>query len=182
MEETNIIRLLFERDESVIEIVSQQFGAYCRKIAYNVLHDAQDAEECVNDVWMRLWNSIPPNNPNSLLAYLATITRNTAIDIYKRHHAEKRIQSEYTASLDELDECIPDSNNYDISDLGDTLNRFLKLQSAESRIIFVKRYYFCHSIAEISKSCGISQSKVKSSLFRTRNKLKEYLIKENYTI
>ena len=182
MEDFKIIRLLFERDESAIEIVSRQFGSYCRKIAYNVLRDAEDVDECLNDVWMRLWESIPPNEPQSLSAYVATITRNTAIDIYKRKHAEKRIQSEYTASLDELEECIPDDKIYDISDLGDALNRFLKLQSAEARVIFVKRYFFCQNIADIAKACNISHSKVKSSLFRTRNKLKEYLIKENYTL
>ena len=182
MKEFDIIRLFFDRDESAIEVVSSQFGSYCRKIAYNVLKDVEDVDECLNDVWMRLWDSIPPNEPKNLSAYVATITRNTAIDVYKRKHAEKRILSEYTASLDELEECIPDSKIYDISDLGDALNRFLKLQKAEARVIFVKRYFFCQNIADIAKACNISHSKVKSSLFRTRNKLKEYLIKENYTI
>ncbi len=179
MDDNTIIQLYFARNELALDATSQKYAPYCRKIAMNILKDAQDAEECLNDVFLKLWNNIPPEAPQSFSAYIARLTRNRAIDIYNQKHAQKRIDSQYAASIDELEEIIADSRVADISDLGDALNRFLAGLANEQRKIFVRRYFFCDSIDDIAKFFGISQSKVKTSLFRTRNKLKEYLEKDN---
>lgn len=182
MEDADIIQMFFERDEHAIIHTSEKYNRYCLKIAFNILKDRLDADECVNDVYLRLWNIIPPNSPESLQAFIAKLTRNRAIDIYKSKHSVTRIQNAYSVSLDELAECIPDGTDFEESDLKDILNRFLREQSTDARKIFVRRYFYCEEIEQISQFFGISQSKVKTTLFRTRQKLKEYLRKENYTI
>lgn len=182
MEDTDIIHMFFERDEHAIIHTSEKYNNYCLKIAFNILRDRPDADECVNDVYLKLWNNIPPNMPNSLPSFIAKLTRNHAIDMYKSKHAQRRTESEYSLSLDELAECIPDGKDFEESDLKDILNRFLREQKADARKIFIRRYFYCEEIVQISQFFGISQSKVKTTLFRTRQKLKEYLRKENYTI
>lgn len=182
MDDIDIIHMFFERDENALMQTYEKYHAFCMKISLNILKDPLDADECTNDVYLKLWNCIPPNNPNNLQAFIAKLTRNKAIDIYKLKHTQKRNESEYSLSLDELNECIPDNADLDENDLKDLLNRFLYAQKASARKIFIRRYFYCEDIEQISQFFGISQSKVKSTLFRTRQKLKEYLRKENYTI
>ncbi len=182
MEDKSIIQLFFARDERAITETDIKYHWYCQRIAYNILKDSADVDECINVIYLKLWNSIPPTDPYDLSAFIAKLTRNTSIDVYKSKHASKRIENEYLLSLDELAECIPDDKDYEISDLKDILNRFLREQNADARKIFVRRFFYCESIEQISEFFNISQSKVKSSLFRTRQKLKNYLRKENYII
>lgn len=182
MEDEYIIQLFISRDERAITETSAKYNLYCQKIAFNILKDRLDTDECINDVYLKLWNCIPPNMPDNLPAFIAKLTRNTSIDIYKSKHRLKRIENEYSRSLDELAECIPDDKDFEISELKDILNRFLYEQNTDARKIFVRRFFYSESIEQISEFFGISQSKVKSSLFRTKQKLKKYLRKENYTI
>lgn len=182
MEDTDIIRMFLERNEDAIIHTSEKYNNYCLKIALNILQNRLDADECVNDIYLKLWNSIPPNIPNSLPSFVAKLTRNHAIDIYRNKHTQQHMESEYSVSLDELAECIPDGTDFEESDLKDLLNRFLREQKADARKIFIRRYFYCDEVEQISHFFGISQSKVKTTLFRTRQKLKEYLRKENYTI
>lgn len=182
MEDTDIIRMFLERNEDAIIHTSEKYNNYCLKIALNILQNRLDADECVNNIYLKLWNSIPPNIPNSLPSFVAKLTRNHAIDIYRNKHTQQHMESEYSVSLDELAECIPDGTDFEESDLKDLLNRFLREQKADARKIFIRRYFYCDEVEQISHFFGISQSKVKTTLFRTRQKLKEYLRKENYTI
>ncbi|MBP3348598.1 MAG: RNA polymerase sigma factor [Clostridia bacterium] len=178
MEDESIIELFFARDEKAIEQVQQKYYSYCRRIAWNILKDDRDAEECVNDLYMRLWNSIPPNRPQSLTAFIARLTRNLALDRYKAQQTDKRRAENACVPLDELDECIQGDSGAAVSELGDAINRFLRGCSQESRKIFVSRYFFAMSIEEISAKYGISSAKTRTQLTRTRKKLKDFLIKE----
>ena len=173
-----IIELFWRRDELAIKEVQAKYGHYCTRIAMNILGDARDAEEAVNDTFFQTWNSIPPQRPDSLSAYVGRIARNLSINKYNARKAQKRGASEYALSLDELGECIPDKADTvdgDGAALTRCINEFLQDQKKEHRIIFVCRYFYCDSIDDIKKKFGMSESKVKSALLRMRNKLKKYL-------
>lgn len=177
-----IIELFWQRDELAIKEVEAKYGRYCTRIAMNILGDVRDAEETVNDTYLQTWNSIPPTRPNSLSAYMGKITRNLSINKYNARNTQKRSASEYALSLEELGECIPNRLSEIDSDelaLNQCINSFLQRQKKEHRMIFVCRYFYCDSIDDIKKRFGKSESKVKSVLFRMRNKLKYYL-EENY--
>ena len=182
MEDNKIVDLYWERSETAIKETANRFGPYCFKIAKNILWDLEDSEECVNDTYLTAWAVIPPQRPNKLSAFLAKITRNLAINRLKERNALKRGAGEFQASLDELIPFIPDSNGLeeelDINFLTAGINRFLKSQSKEARSLFVCRYFYCDSIEDIAQQFGCSQSKVKSNLFRTRKRLKDFLEKE----
>ncbi|MCH5323911.1 MAG: sigma-70 family RNA polymerase sigma factor [Eubacterium sp.] len=184
MEDSQIVELYWERSESAIAETKQKYEHYCHYIAYNILKSDMDAEECVNDTYVKAWNSIPPNRPNRLSAYLGKITRNIALDRYEKNKAQKRGGGEMSVVLDELQECIPSSNN-SISDtyiLKDAINRFLVSLSPDKRKIFMRRYWYLSSIKEISQEYGISQSKAKMTLLRVRNDFKAFLEKEGIDI
>lgn len=175
-----IIELFWRRDELAVKEIAAKYGHYCTKIAMNILGDARDAEEAVNDTYLQAWNSIPPTRPNSLSAYVGKITRNLSINKYNARNAQKRRGSEYALSLEELGECIPQKLSTDNDEtLNQCINGFLQSQKQEHRMIFVCRYFYCDSIDEIEKRFNRSESKVKSTLFRMRNKLKKYL-EDNY--
>ncbi len=184
MEDFEIIELFFCRNENAINETERKYGRYLLKIAYNILSNTEDSEECVNDTYIKAWNTIPPQKPNVLSSFLGKITRRLAIDIFRKKHAEKRTNSEFSISLSELDECIPDKFSTEIefeyNQLTEKLNAFLSSLSKENRDIFICRYFYSDSIKEIASFFGTSESKIKSSLFRSRKTLKDQLEKEGF--
>ena len=172
-----------QRDERAIDETAKKYGAYCQKIAYNILYDVFDTEECVNDTYMRTWNSIPPTIPKMFSAFLAKITRNLALDKYNSSKAKKR--SAIPDSLDELSEVVGGSNISDemeISELGGAISRFLNEEKPLSRRLFIKRYFFEESIDAIANEHGLTVSNVKVTLHRMRARLADHLAKEGFHI
>lgn len=184
MEDKRIIELFFERSEEAISSLSEKYGAYCRSIARNILQNEEDAEECVNDSFLMVWNSIPPNSPERLGVYAGKITRNLALNKIKRNFAEKRGGGKTEEALSELEECIPSKNEtescVDEIVFKETVESFLLSQPKEKRNIFIRRYWYLCSVQELSKAYGISESKVKSVLFRMRKELRKKLEKEDF--
>ncbi len=185
MEDKKIVELYWERSESAITQTQKKYGKYCHHIAMNILRSFPDAEECVNDAYLQAWNSIPPQKPLSLSAYLGKITRNLAINRAIHQTAQKR-SSRVTMVLDEVEEFLPSpTNSTSLSDelaLKDAINRFLATLSAEHRVIFLRRYWYLCSIKEIAKAFRLSESNVKIILHRTRAKFKDFLEKEGIQI
>ena len=184
MEDNKIVDLYLERSELAITETDRKYGRYCHYIAYNILYSDEDAKECVNDTYLKTWNSIPPHKPVKLSTFLGKITRNTAFDKYDYNTAEKRLGN-MTLALEEMNDCIPKSDSDEFTDelvLKDIINRFLESLQPEKRVIFVRRYWYVSSIKEIAKDYALSESKVKVNLLRTRNKFKEFLEKEGVTL
>ena len=185
MEDKQIIELYFERSDSAISETEKKYGRYCHYIAYRILENDQDAKEIVNDTYLKAWNTIPPNCPNPLKAYLGMISRQLSLDRYEKYHTKKR-GGQVSLVLDELSECIPDiSSNEDIGEcvaLRDALNKFVRSLSKKTQKIFVRRYWYTSSISEIAKDYGMKESSVTVLLLRTRTKLKEFLHKEGFDI
>lgn len=182
MEDVEIVELYWQRSENAITETANKYGKYCGCIARNILHNAEDAEECVNDTYMKAWNAIPPKRPERLSTFLGKITRNLAINSYERLTAEKRGGGQLEFALDELSECIPSSdrveNMLENEALAEALNRFLSEQKKELRVVFMRRYWYLCKINEIASDLGYSESKVKMMLLRSRNDLKRLLEKE----
>lgn len=182
MEDRELINLFWERSESAISETDKKYRSYCKKIAYNILYSPEDSEECINDTYLKAWNAIPSDRPKIFSAYLGKITRNLAINIYNKKRTKKRGSGEVEAVLDELENIVKAYNTVedemDSKEITSVLNSFLYSLDKEDRIIFVRRYWYVDSIKNIAKNTGFSQSKIKSNLFRTRNKLKLYLEKE----
>ena len=183
MDDQTIVLKFFERDESALEESKKKYGDYCLYIADNVLRDRRDSEECLNDTWLGAWNSIPPARPACLSAFLAKITRNLAISKYRAKYAKKRTGDRLSESLDELGECIPVSNDnvsqaIDRRILAEAINGYLDTCSEKQRKIFVRRFFYFDSIAEISQMYGIGQSDVKVTLMRMRRSLQKILEEE----
>ncbi len=177
MEDREIIDLYFKRDEAAIPETDIKYGRLCRKLAGRIIGDEHDAEECVNDTYFGVWNAIPPERPNSLCAFVARIARNLAISRLKYHAAAKR-NSNMTVSLSEIEEIIPDTSVIDSvedMELGGWISEFLYREDEVTRNVFIRKYWFFDSVEEISKEYGYTESKIKSMLFRTRNKLRFYL-------
>ena len=178
MEDTAIINLYFDRSEQAIQATAQKYGRYCFSIAWNVLYDKEDSNECVNDTWLATWNSIPPRKPTILSAFLGKITRNLAIDCFRRKKAAKRSVNHISELCKELEE-IEDVTAYSLNDeiqrkeILEILEKFLDSVKQGDRDIFIRRYWYMDSISEISARHGISESRVKSSLYRSRKKLWE---------
>lgn len=186
MQDEEIIQLYFERKEAAIAETETAYGKYLLKIAYNILADIEDCKECVNDTYLKAWNTIPPNKPAVLSAYLGKIARENAIDIYRKKNRNKRKMSEYALALDELTECVSDKENaestVDAKLLGKEISRFLNTVSDENQAVFVMRYYHCDSLKNISQQLNMSEAKIKSMLHRTRKGLKKHLIKEGFDL
>lgn len=180
MDDNKIIELFFSRSESAITETANKYGRYLRQIAFNILRSREDSEECTNDTYMKAWNVIPPQRPDYLKAFLGRITRNTALGLYEKYTAAKRSADRTAAALDELADCIPDTaqNPAKISEDNEIkacLNDFLAGLPEETRKIFVRRYWYMSSVHEIAAAYHFSESKVKMSLKRTRDRLKEFL-------
>ena len=186
MDDKQILDLYWERSEVAISETSKKYGKYCRYIAFNILHNDEDSEECVNDTYLRAWNSIPPNRPSVLKTFLGKITRNLSLDRYELLNAKKRNGGQMPLVFDEIQECIPslDSTENIVEEIAltDILNRFLSSLSLEQRKIFMRRYWYLSPIKEITTEYGMSESKIKMSLFRSRNELKKLLEKEGISV
>ena len=184
MTDEKIVELYWKRDEAAVEETQQKYGRYLTKIAYNILQDMEDSLESVNDTYMHAWKSIPPHRPNVLSTYLAKITRRVSIDVVRKKHREKRVPSEYTSSLFELEECISDTNTteetIDAGLLAKAISDYLRSLSKEARTLFLCRYFYLDSLKESARYCGMSEAKAKSMLYRIRCGLKEYLEQEGY--
>ena len=179
MEDEKIIALYWERNENAVRETNAKYGRYCYTVAYNILHSHEDSEECVNDTWNSAWNIIPPEKPTRLQSFLARITRNIAIDRYRYDHAQKR-SSEVEIAIDEYWECIPnqDASIDDEVVLKRAINGFLSSLDKNTRIIFMRRYWYSMSVKDIADSMRLSESHVSVILHRTRSKFKMYLTKE----
>ena len=186
MEDRQIVELYWERSEEAIAATADKYGRLCHYIAHNILHNDLEAEECVNDTYLKVWNAIPPEKPDTLSPFLARITRNLALNRYQANKTQKRGGGQVELVLDEWSDCLPEQQNRDIlADdiaLADVFNRFLALLSKEHRKIFVRRYWFMSTIQEIAEGFSMSESKVKMVLLRTRKKFKKFLEKEGIEV
>ena len=185
MTDKQLIELYWARSEDAIKQTEHKYGRYCHAIAFHVLHSDEDAEECVNDTYLNVWNAIPPERPSIFSAFLAKITRNLAIKRYHHRMAQKR-RGEYTAMcIEELAECLPDTSHSDAAEdmvIRDALNCFLSELSEQTRKVFLQRYFYACSVEEIAHDLHMSISNVKMTLMRARAKLKELLEKEGIEV
>ena len=178
MEDVKIIELFLLRSEQAIVELSYKYGGICRKIAFNILNNLEDTEECVNDTYLGVWNSIPPQKPNPFVTYVCKIARNVSLKKY-RYNTAKRRNGFYDVSLSELEDCIPtatqDSRSCSDEDLSRIIGDFLDSLDKKSRIMFVKRYWYAESIKEISEEFGRTENYISVKLLRIRGKMKIYL-------
>ena len=185
MTDDRIIGLYLERSENAVTETQRQYGRYFTSIAYGIVRNESDAEEVVNDVYLQAWNTIPPEHPGNLRAFLGRITRQLAIKRLEHNTAKKRGEGQYLSVIEELEECIPGDDGEDIPDmlaLRDTLNRFLRTLPEDVRGVFIRRYWHMQSITQIATVCSMSESRVKSQLMRTRKKLRKYLMEEGFSV
>ena len=181
MEDSRIVDLYWQKNADAIKESDSKYGAYCFAIADNILHNKEDSEECVNDTWHAAWTRMPPECPRSLKAFLGRITRNLSISRFRANRAQKRYNG-LELMLSELEECVPSGVSVEEAaeekELGRHISSWLETLPEADRILFIRRYWYCDSVREIAKSFGFSESKVKMILLRTRNQLKEFLVKE----
>ena len=185
MEDGQIIDLYWQRSEEAIARSEEKYGAYCRAIALQILRIAEDAEECLGDTWLAAWNAMPPRRPAVLRTFLGRLTRNLSLNRALQKHAQKRGGGEVSLALDELRECAGGDTAeeaFETAELGRLIDRFLRGLSASECNLFLRRYWYLDSIADISKRFGCSESKVKTTLFRSRNQLRIHLEKEGYIL
>ena len=186
VEDKQIIDLYWARSETAISETASKYGRYCHSIAFSILHSHEDSEECVNDTFFNAWRAIPPQRPSKFAAFLGTITRHLSLNRWEQYNAEKRGCGQVPLVLEELNDCIPASENVEqvVDDLALTelLNRFLGTLSTDSRKIFMRRYWYMNTIKEIAKGYSMSESKVKMSLLRSRKELKQLLEKEGFDL
>lgn len=186
MNDNKIVELYWQRKEDAIRETDLKYGAYCFAVANNILSNKEFSEECVNDTWLRAWNTIPPQRPNCLKMFLAKITRNLSFDKFKAENAYKRGGGEISAALDELKECLSDASDVeseiDIKELTSSINRFLHTLQKRESDVFLRRYFYVDSVSEIAKRYGLKKSNILVILSRTRKKLKMHLEKEGYVI
>ena len=184
MEDEKIVEMFFARNENAVKETGEKYGAYCRKIALNIIGSEQDAQECENDTYSAAWGAIPPGHPENLKAYLAKTVRNIALNRSDYLRAAKRCGS--TAPLDELSEIVSGKESvegsFEQGEIAEAISTFMREQNALTRAAFVRRYFCAESLAEISRCTGLSMGAVKSLLFRTRKKLKAHLEREGYSL
>ena len=178
-EDEKIIELFFERSEQAIRELDIKYGKVCYKLSYNILSSRQDAEECVNDAYLGTWNAIPPAKPNPLLTYLCKIVRNISLKLYYRSKAAKR-NSIYEVAMQELEAYLSDPNTVEAEiearELARIIERFLDTLTEENRVIFMRRYWFSDTYAEVAQRVGLTEKNVSVRLTRIRRKMKQYLI------
>ena len=181
MKDCEIIDLLFERSEQAITELILKYETAVRKVVFHVLGDPQDVEECVNDTWLQVWGTVPPQRPESLGAYSCRIAKNISLNRYHANTAQKR-NSYYDAALDELECAVPAlasvETEYDAKELAEYINRFLKGSSYDDRYLFLRRYWYADTVSEIAREMRLSNHAVSVRLFRIRKKLQSYLKKE----
>ena len=186
MDDRLIVQLYWDRNESAISESSKKYGAYCASIARNILQNASDAEECVNDTWLHAWNSMPPQKPSVLSAFLGRITRNLSFDLFRRLHREKRGGGNIDIVLDELAECVSGNDDTDRlweeKELRSEIDRFLSLLPEDKRYMFILRYWYSDSVSDIAKRFQTSANNVSVTLSRVRQKLKTQLIERGFDV
>ena len=182
MDDGKIIDLYWARSETAIHETAGKYGRYCHGIAFGILLSREDAEECVSDTWLRAWNAMPPKRPNCLKTFLGRITRNLSLNRLERRTAQKRDGGQVPLVLEELAECLPDAlcveQTAEDGTVQALLDGFLQNLSPDARRIFVRRYWYMHSVREIARAYGMTESRVKVTLYRTREKLKAALTEE----
>lgn len=185
MDDLQIVELYWQRSETAITESEKKYGRYCHSIACNILRDEGDSEECVNDTYLKAWGAMPPHRPCRLGVFLGKITRNLALNRLEMRLAEKRGFGQSALILDELTECIPDGDASPMADefiLKDALDRFLHSLSEDTALLFLGRYWYFRSVKELAAELGMSESKVKVTLHRTRSKCKQFFEKEGITL
>lgn len=184
MTDEQMIALLWERNEDAIQAINTAYGRRLRGLSNRILQNPEDAEEVVNDTYLKTWNTIPSNRPRYFYAYMAAICRNLSLNVLNWNQAAKR-KAEIVAITEEMEQCIPDSGGENAirgKEIGRVLDLFLEMLPDDSRIIFLRRYWFADTISSIAKRYDMTESKVKMQLLRTRNKLKDYLAQEGIQI
>lgn len=186
MSDEQIVELYWQRDERAIRETDRKYQHFLLTVAHNILRDAQDCEECLNDTYLGAWNAIPPARPKVLQAFLATIMRRTAIDCYKRKKRQKRIDSELTVALSEVEEFWADGSDpaaeLDAHELGRVISEFIRALPKRRMYIFMSRYYTARPIGEIARLLGCSESTVNKEIAAIKRDLKEKLEKEGYSL
>ena len=185
LSDAEIVSMYHARDEQAIGESARKYGRYCHSIAYTILQNDQDAEECVNDTYVRAWESMPPHKPSRLSTYLGKLTRNLSISRHRHAHADKRWLGS-DAVYDEIAECLPDTGapgelSEEIA-LRDAINSFLASLPSRTRVVFMQRYWYFCPIAAIARDMSMSESDVKVTLMRTRNRFREHLEKEGIVL
>ena len=182
MDDSRIVELYFDRDQTAVSETERKYGKYCFSIANRILGDSEDASECVNDTFLGAWNSIPPHKPENLRTFLGKITRRISLKKWREKTAQKRGGGNVEISIEELEECIPSGHSVDesleIKELVNLINSFLETLPVNERRVFLRRYWYFDSIEDISARFGYGNSKVKMMLKRTRDKLLKHLNKE----
>ena len=179
MDDQQIIELFWKRDEAAISGSHAKYGVPLKRISFRILSSHEDSEECLNDTYMKAWTSIPPQRPGCLFAYLGRIIRNLSLNRWQKNRAEKRGGPANCLLLSELSECIPSprtvEHETDETFLTETLVSWLRSLPAGSRVLFLRRYWYCDPTRAIARRCGVSEGKVRVTLHRTRQKLRVYL-------
>lgn len=185
MEDQEIVELYWNRREEALNETQQKYGRLCFKVAENILADSEDAQECINDALFALWNAIPPERPQHFAAYLCRVVKNHALKRVRYNQAQRR-RTEAEVVFEEAEDILPAARSVEEEAegvrLGQEIAAFLEQESKEKRRVFVLRYWYCAPIQEIARACGLTQSKVKSILFRLRKRLKVYLEKGGYGV
>lgn len=186
MEDEKIVSLYWQRSEDAIRETENKYDHYLYKIASNILSSHEDSRESVNDTYLAAWNSMPPHRPSVLRTYLAKLTRRISIDCFRSRTRQKRQAGEYAISLEELGDCVSGGNTTEeivnVRLLADAIGIYLRTQPEQVRNAFLARYYFLDPIREVARNCGMTESKCKTLLYRTRLGLKEYLEKEGFSV
>lgn len=179
--DAEIVELYWQRNEQAIRRTAECYGAMCLQVAQNILGNLHDAEECVNDTYLKAWNAIPPARPTVLSAFLARITRNLALDRYRAKRRHKR-SGEFTVMLSELGDCIPSPEETDATELLDHIKSFLYSQEAMDRNLFVGRYFHAYEVGRLARGYGMTPNAVSLRLHKTREKLRAYLNERGYSV
>lgn len=186
MDDNKIIDLYWARSQQAIEESDRKYGAYCRAIARNILPRWEDAEECVNDTWLRAWNAMPPQRPAALQAFFGKLTRNLSLDRWRRDHAAKRGGHQTELALEELEDCLAARERVeealDAENTAQSISDFLRTLPTTDRHLFIRRYWYLDDLKVLAKGFGMSQSQVKSRLHRIRLRLKAHLEKEGVAL
>ena len=181
MDDKSIVELFFERDEQALTETKEKYSRYLHRVAHNILQNQQDAEECVNDTYLKAWKSIPPERPRALGAFLTRITRNLALDRFRAKRRQKR-DGEFTVMLSELGDCIPAPEERDATELLGHIKDFLREQDETDRNIFVGRYFHAYEVQRMAEGYGLTPNAVSLRLYKTREKLRVYLQERGYSV
>lgn len=185
MEDDQIIELLWNRDETAVSELNGKYGAYCHTIAFNVLSNNEDAEECVSEALLRVWNAIPPERPKVLYAWLGRIVLNTSLKLWEKNHAKKR-SAGLDLVLSELEDCVPSSQDIErqleSKEIVRVINSWLRTLNENDRAVFVRRYWYGDPVNELAAKCAVSPTRMAKRLYTLRTKLKKALEREGITL